>query len=1276
MFDTGNYGCDFYHHNYRVFPTYTASKKPYASSMTLQSLLQYVVKHPEDSDGEENKITLDSFQFHPPLQNPLLDTVTCGAIPLESLEIDPIFRKKVSGGVVRGPLSLHPFSVQVQEGNLDPLKQSNLPDKFVLLEQVLEPGQLSTSHQLTISEQQLHSEQLCIPDQCLHQRQCQQQIFAQQEGEGSLFRPSPFAEPFVPLSSGIQTTSTSTPPLVGSLCQEATPSIIPSMERMPELPVQNVSAMQSFSDENFCGRLHHPPVGASWCSECGSSHLSSPFFVAYQSPQSVAHLNYCGAQSVASPPLSLLPMSPHNLLPNHAHHFISIIYHLLDKASHKPVAESEVELQKAKILCQYLMLPQQPRTVTQHSDPSPLGGGLSLDRQPGGGGSLFRLSPFAEPFVPLSSGIQTTPTSTPPLVASLCQEATPSIPQHQRISPPSITQHQQRSAQLQRMPLMPSVPSQGSTFPIQNSVQLSLQSISQSVPVSERMPELPIQNVSAMQSFGDENFGRRLHHPPVGASWCSECGSSHLSSPFFVAYQSPQSVAHLNYCGAQSVASPPLSLLPMSPHNLLPNHAHHFISIIYHLLDKASHKPVAESEVELQKAKILCQYLMLPQQPRTVTQHSDPSPLGGGLSLDRQPGLAPRQASKCCESIDSSDAIHVRPPSTYFASEIPNTEGEVKPNVEDESIHNELQTEKDELCSNALSGPAEDKQLHRDSDKKAPVGSQGSPTTGPVTEHTDLASKTPPIHDTSTSVEEAVIYSEEAVNKPSMGLFQEDVTNRTSPTCISLCAPQKDSFSRTAKPPVVYPKLTDQPVLQRCLSEPADAERNASKTGSSLLTQSLLSPPHQHPFLQSFCPPLSLSQLAAEQQSAKNLFPTFSSPPMRSRFRRQHPVSSPPGGFVHNYAPGSVYEAAYKVHLSTSSSVSDSSPVGINMQSSLPVSLAHGVCPFPNNGAPSPAAAAVSNGLRQTFTSTTRGDAQKSCASGAAIPSRLLVQPPHSSQLPSIVSLQSPSQPVFRVVKVKDLIPSSGLLGQRLEQTLPVGSPCVPSSVPLSSLNGSAPQGILPQGGTCKRVLTNNISQPTMQHSNRYEGLPSLSSSQAPPLPPCPRLSSALPPHPCLPAFYHQIKGRQPNRLPCPPPTHPDMIMNYTVQDYTSHQVPAPLHLNVQNYQASGLHIQPLQFNRSTNNNRENKPPTYNKRAKSIVIPSHKEFGIPGEELMKYFCAVLAAKGRDLELNLLCGPYYRDLLKCNRVCARGNELLSPSFFEQYSCFTVYGEPGH
>lgn len=61
---------------------------------------------------------------------------------------------------------------------------------------------------------------------------------------------------------------------------------------------------------------------------------------------------------------------------------------------------------------------------------------------------------------------------------------------------------------------------------------------------------------------------------------------------------------------------------------------------------------------------------------------------------------------------------------------------------------------------------------------------------------------------------------------------------------------------------------------------------------------------------------------------------------------------------------------------------------------------------------------------------------------------------------------------------------------------------------------------------------------------------------------------------------------------------------------------------------------------------------------------------------MQYFCTMLATKGRDLELNLLCGPYYRDLLKCYRVCARENELLSPSFFERYSCFTVYGEPGH
>ena len=60
---------------------------------------------------------------------------------------------------------------------------------------------------------------------------------------------------------------------------------------------------------------------------------------------------------------------------------------------------------------------------------------------------------------------------------------------------------------------------------------------------------------------------------------------------------------------------------------------------------------------------------------------------------------------------------------------------------------------------------------------------------------------------------------------------------------------------------------------------------------------------------------------------------------------------------------------------------------------------------------------------------------------------------------------------------------------------------------------------------------------------------------------------------------------------------------------------------------------------------------------------------------MHCFCTMLCTKGRDLELNLLCGPYYRDILKCYRVCARENELLSPSF-DQYSCFTIYGEPGH
>ena len=181
----------------------------------------------------------------------------------------------------------------------------------------------------------------------------------------------------------------------------------------------------------------------------------------------------------------------------------------------------------------------------------------------------------------------------------------------------------------------------------------------------------------------------------------------------------------------------------------------------------------------------------------------------------------------------------------------------------------------------------------------------------------------------------------------------------------------------------------------------------------------------------------------------------------------------------------------------------------------------------------------------------------------------------------------------------------------------------------------------------------------------RYQGPPQSQGSSASLRPP-PGLGWPLPPPPPPPpppsySSHHRRRVKQPPHLP---PPHPSLITTYTARYEVPPLVPALLpnpSSCVHNHQASGLHVLPLKCNR---------------QCRSKKVPSYGQYGIPDDILVKCYYTVLMTKGTDLELNLLCGAYYRDILKYFNICARENKVLAPCFFSQHACFAVYGEPGH
>ena len=474
----------------------------------------------------------------------------------------------------------------------------------------------------------------------------------------------------------------------------------------------------------------------------------------------------------------------------------------------------------------------------------------------------------------------------------------------------------------------------------------------------------------------------------------------------------------------------------------------------------------------------------------------------------------------------------------------------------------------------------------------------------------------------------------------------------------------------------------------------------------SRLSQALLSPPHRFPYPMSFPLPRPLSHLATPQHNRPSS--AFMSPPRRRPLLCGQ-YSSPGLSFHHRSAPtipAHCVETASQLHQYSSTlpsghfsrslefggahSVRHAPASSLNELQNLPrlhsmhptpnggapvvnsfpqrpppppppglniphprtgnqLLGPHNVHPTPNGGAPVvngfPRRPPPPPGLNIPHSHTgDQGPHSKSttpCVPAATV-SQVSVQQPTPPAPPGTDGFQAPHPPP----------PSQGL-------GITTDSISHDRNPPVTAV-GHPYQTRRPQGRGMSRR-----KDPPCQHAKpllRYEGPPQQHDSSTIP----PSLSWPLPPPP-PPSFHRGRRGKPPP----PPPPHPSLMMHYTARHKTSPLVSALLpnpSSCVHNHQTSGLHFPPPIHNRrGTDNNNNNK--------KRKPVPTYEECGIPEEVLVRLYCVMMASRGVDLELNLLCGPFYRDILKCLSVCARESEVLSPCIFSNYSCFTVYGEPG-
>ena len=1234
-----------------------------------------------DQDVGEEEITLDSFQFYPPLKCTLLDAVTYQSIPLESLELEHLFQKKTSSGGIREKMSsFYPSSEaervnrpgdipqdlkqQQQLVELEQQEQSIQSDKLLesaQMEHFLEPSQLPmSSHlpmsdelpmpdQLPMSDQMPISDHLPMPDQlptCMSDQLLTAELYYQQqqllEQHEASFRLSPLAEPFVPTNVSTFDPTLTSPLLMAPHSQEAQGSLpfhnVHNQD--PSVQIQNVqpSTLQNISDFSTQS-IPVSKVQDFSVQSASSASFSGASFRGRRQPKSRNSSNvvnrppcvepcpdYHGTQMMVPP----LAASPFNLQPNYQSNLISIIFHLLDKASCKPAGEGELEVQKAKLLCQTLMLASStqphpgiprppPQSFTQH--------GQSQHNQSHLGQSFLGQSHHGLP------------------------------PEHRPHR--AVNDHWERSGSstVQTVPATACLVSEVSKNKRETEPRSKEEDASSSVYRKDKLG--PRTALSCGLTEGRHVCGESVE----------EAAARPLQSPTtgLVEEHSEDQKSLVDVTSGTSGVDISVTVVPPNDDEGCQVTAEDVSKNILHML--VENLPLNDVDGEQMEGQVA----------------------GGHLKTRKDRILTDATSTEEAAVLNANNEtrpVHEGTPSSIIDTSPSNSQGTLP-------IHSLPST--DVLSSNIEASSA--------SSLAENMADVVHPTTSPICSQDITMEAQGPVSEApnANSVQEAII------NQGGMqGLTEETLSvshlqeNKTpSPTS----SPQRDSVSPIATAASSLSQ-TEQPKSQRHLSDPpAVANRGLPKMGTSQLAQALLSP-HHYPLHQSFPPPVSLSQLVAQQSNRP--FSAFLSPPKRPSLYEQCPV--PGAGFLYHSAPtlpSHIFDTAHQIRPSASypslSNGRSTRSLDFSTLPSQPASVPpHGVC-SPPNGALLAMTAAVSNGVPQRphppppgFTVPPQSPyregqrspplhppppgftvpphevhrlpptgAQATCVLEATIPPQLPMQPPLSS------SSTIPAPPLFRLIKVKDLsatVSDDGLLAAPQtfltppppphghEQNHPVVMSCTPISMPPPPNCGRVSQGRrMPHHARhAKPLLRYHGPPPYQPHGASNGALP----------PPPPGLGWPLPPPPPPPS--HQ---RRRGKVPPPPPSpHPDLIMNYTARHKIFPLMPAlipnPLHYHVQNYQASGLHVQPLQYNRCTNNNK-----------KERSVPSHEEFGIPGEQLMQYYCTMLATKGRDLELNLLCGPYYRDLLKCYKVCARENEVLSPCFFEKYSCFTVYGESG-
>ena len=469
----------------------------------------------------------------------------------------------------------------------------------------------------------------------------------------------------------------------------------------------------------------------------------------------------------------------------------------------------------------------------------------------------------------------------------------------------------------------------------------------------------------------------------------------------------------------------------------------------------------------------------------------------------------------------------------------------------------------------------------------------------------------------------------------------------------SVCAPPVINSSVTVPPPSIssqtISRRADEPQIQRRLTK-SDMSLNTTpavvQSGHvypvsqvladrlSRLTQALLSPPRRSP--SSIPLPLPLSHLVMPQQNRPSS--AFLVPPRGPR----SPGQLSPTAHHHSNPtlPGSSFNTApiRPFHSSPSLANSCSSFVGSRTAFPNTTHVPHGTFPTANTVQ-----------LRSVVDSVP--------PIIQSPPGLLIPQPGSGVQRSESIAQVIPAQPQSPQRVIPQIMHVTGVAHQG---GMPHGF--VPRPPPVAHpINASSPvHGHRPH----EREMSAK-KQPHLRHHEpvyRYQGPPQIRGSTVHlPLPP--GLGCPLPLPPLPPPSRHKRRGKAPP-LP-PPPPHPSLITNYTARHKIPPLIPAllptPSSHHVHNHQASGLHVQPLKYNR--------------RERESQKKPSYEMYGIPEETLVNCYCTMLSTKGTNLQLNLLCGPYYRDILKCFRICAKENELLDPRFFDHYSCFTVYGEPG-